>query len=577
MSLARRLADLRLGVRLSLIFGMLAAAVLAVVIAGVMRLDGLNGDFAREVADRHAKTQLVHAIVEEFSAMSRAVSNALVVDDVAAMATELARIDTGRKAVSLMLERLDLTSASERADAKTLLQNVYDTNGRYLVSLTRFTRLLEADKETEARKALGEEVKPRLEASSQALRELGAMESQLMERSQKEAAQAYREARNLTFLLALAAIVLSTLIAGWTARRITAPLLYAVRAAGRVASGDLTRRIEARSRDETGQLMDALGRMNDSLTATVRQVRSSSDAIAGALTELVAGNTHLMQRTDSQASSLEESASSMQQLTATVKQNAENAKRADAVARKAAAVAGRGGEVMGQVVKTMDSIHGSAQRVQDIIGVINGIAFQTNILALNAAVEAARAGEQGRGFAVVASEVRSLAQRSAAAAAEIKGLIGDSAAKVGEGTRLVDEAGRTMEEILASIRQVTDLVGEIAGASQEQSAGIEQVNGAIAQMETVTQQNAALVEESSAAVESLERQAKDLVAAVSVFKLEASEMGTDPISGAQDPNLLSSERRSSDESEPVVPGSVARLGGRLIRPGGAARVAAAGN
>jgi methyl-accepting chemotaxis protein len=289
-------------------------------------------------------------------------------------------------------------------------------------------------------------------------------------------------------------------------------------------------RIEARSNDETGQLLSALARMTGSLTGTVQQVRSGSDAIAGALTELVAGNTHLMQRTDAQASSLEESASSMQQLTATVKQNAENARQANEVARKAAAVAGRGGEVMGQVVATMDSIDGSARRVQDIIGVINGIAFQTNILALNAAVEAARAGEQGRGFAVVASEVRSLAQRSAAAAAEIKGLIGDSAAKVGEGARLVNAAGKTMEEIVASIRQVTDLVGEIASASQEQSAGIDQVNSAIAQMETVTQQNAALVEESTAAVESLERQAKGLVAAVSVFKLEAAEMGTDPIS-----------------------------------------------
>jgi methyl-accepting chemotaxis protein len=299
-----------------------------------------------------------------------------------------------------------------------------------------------------------------------------------------------------------------------------------------VASGDLTGRIEGRTADETGQLMSALGRMNDSLTATVRHVRASSDAIAEALTELVAGNTHLMQRTDAQSSALEESASSMQQLTATVKQNADNARQASEVARKAAAVAGRGGDVMTQVVTTMDSIHGSAQRVQDIIGVINGIAFQTNILALNAAVEAARAGEQGRGFAVVASEVRGLAQRSAAAAAEIKNLIGDSAAKVGEGARLVNQAGTTMQEIVASISQVTDLVGEIAHASQEQSAGIDQVNTAIAQMETVTQQNAALVEESTAAVESLERQAKGLVAAVSVFKLEAAaaEMGSVPIS-----------------------------------------------
>jgi methyl-accepting chemotaxis protein len=530
VKIALRFADLRLGARLGLVFGLVAAVVLAIVVAGVMRLDGLNGEFSRAVADRHAKTRLVHAIVEEFGSMSRAVSNALLVEGLAEVAGELARIDAGKKAVSEMLERLDLASAGEPEEVKARLQAVHDSNGGYLVGLTRFTRLLEADKGAEARNLLNSELKPKLEASSRTLQELSALESQLMERSQAAAAHAYREARNLTFLLAIAAIVLSTLVAGWMARRITAPLLYAVKVAGRVASGDLSGRIEARTRDETGQLMGALGQMNDSLTATVRQVRSGSDAIAGALTELVAGNTHLMQRTDAQASSLEESASSMQQLTATVKQNAENARQANEVARKAAAVAGRGGEVMGQVVATMDSIDGSARRVQDIIGVINGIAFQTNILALNAAVEAARAGEQGRGFAVVASEVRSLAQRSAAAAAEIKGLIGDSAAKVGEGARLVNAAGKTMEEIVASIRQVTDLVGEIAGASQEQSAGIDQVNSAIAQMETVTQQNAALVEESTAAVESLERQAKGLVAAVSVFKLEAAEMGTDPIS-----------------------------------------------
>ena len=530
MKIALRFADLRLGARIGLVFGLMATVVLATIVAGVIKLGGLNAEYTQTVSDRHAKTRLVHAITEEFGAMSRSVSNALLVDGLAEVATELARVDSGRKLVSQMLEQLDTASAGEPAEARALLQAVHDANGGYLVSLTKFARLMEADRQADARRVLNGELMQGLEASARALQALSAFEGKAMELAQARSAQMYREASNFTIAVALAAIVLTLLMSGWIGRRITAPMREAVNVAGRVASGDLTMRIEARSNDETGQLLSALARMTGSLTGTVQQVRSGSDAIAGALTELVAGNTHLMQRTDAQASSLEESASSMQQLTATVKQNAENARQANEVARKAAAVAGRGGEVMGQVVATMDSIDGSARRVQDIIGVINGIAFQTNILALNAAVEAARAGEQGRGFAVVASEVRSLAQRSAAAAAEIKGLIGDSAARVGEGARLVNAAGKTMEEIVASIRQVTDLVGEIASASQEQSAGIDQVNSAIAQMETVTQQNAALVEESTAAVESLERQAKGLVAAVSVFKLEAAETGTDPIS-----------------------------------------------
>jgi methyl-accepting chemotaxis protein len=557
VKIARRFADLRLGARIGLVFGLMAAVVLATLVAGVIRLGALNADYSRTVSDRHAKTRLVHSIVEEFGALSRAVSNALLVDDVGKMAAELARIDSGKKAVSDMLERLDTASAGETADAKALLQAAHDANGGYLVALTKFTRMLEADKAQMARNVLNNELKPRLEDSSRALQELSAHQSQLMERSQEAAALAYSRASNFTIGVALAAIVLTLVMSGWLGRRITAPMRQAVKLAGRVASGDLTMRIEAKSGDETGQLLSALARMTESLTGTVSQVRSGSDAIAEALTELVAGNTHLMQRTDAQSSSLEESASSMQQLTATVKQNAENARQANEVARKAAAVAGRGGEVMTRVVATMDSIHGSAQRVQDIIGVINGIAFQTNILALNAAVEAARAGEQGRGFAVVASEVRSLAQRSAAAAAEIKTLIGDSAAKVGEGARLVNQAGSTMEEIVASISQVTDLVGEIAGASQEQSAGIDQVNTAIAQMETVTQQNAALVEESTAAVESLERQAKGLVAAVSVFKLEAAA------EAASAPEAASEPVSAETGTEPASP---ARIGVRARHP-----------
>jgi methyl-accepting chemotaxis protein len=277
--------------------------------------------------------------------------------------------------------------------------------------------------------------------------------------------------------------------------------------------------VEVKRKDETGQLLQALKVMNDSLRKIVGEVRGSTDAISTASQQIAAGNEDLSSRTEQQASSLEETASSMEELTSTVLQNAENAKQANELAAGASDVAVKGGEVIGQVVRTMSSINESSKKITDIISVIDGIAFQTNILALNAAVEAARAGEQGRGFAVVAAEVRTLAQRSAAAAKEIKQLIGDSVHEVDSGTRLVDEAGKTMEQIVTAVKRVTDIMSEIAAASQQQSSGIAEVNQAITQMDQVTQQNAALVEEASAAAESLKQQAQQLVQAVAVFKL----------------------------------------------------------
>ena len=305
----------------------------------------------------------------------------------------------------------------------------------------------------------------------------------------------------------------------WIARGITRPLREAVNVAQRVAGGDLSSRIEVHSRDETGELLTALKDMNESLVRIVGEVRAGAEAIENGTGEIASGNADLSQRTEEQASSLEETASSMEELTSTVKQNAENARQANQLAIGASDVAVRGGEVVSQVVGTMSSINESSRKIVDIIGVIDGIAFQTNILALNAAVEAARAGEQGRGFAVVATEVRNLAQRSAAAAKEIKALIGDSVEKVDAGTKLVDAAGKTMEEIVVAVKRVTDIMAEITAASQEQSSGIEQVNRAVAQMDEVTQQNAALVEEAAAAAESLKEQAQTLEAAVAVFNV----------------------------------------------------------
>jgi methyl-accepting chemotaxis protein len=326
---------------------------------------------------------------------------------------------------------------------------------------------------------------------------------------------------NQLILLAILLVAIGAVCAFIISRSITRPLKSAVEVATKVAAGDLSTRIYSSSKDEIGDLMHALKGMNDGLRKIVEDVKRGTDMIATASSEIATGNADLSSRTEQQASSLEETASSMEELTSTVKQNSDNARQANQMAITASDVAVKGGHVVSQVVDTMGSINDSAKKIVDIIGVIDGIAFQTNILALNAAVEAARAGEQGRGFAVVASEVRNLAQRSAAAAKEIKSLIGDSVEKVDMGAKLVDQAGATMGEVLASVKRVTDIMGEITSASQEQSAGIEQVNQAIAQMDQVTQQNAALVEEAAAAAESLQDQAAALAGVVSTFKLDS--------------------------------------------------------
>jgi methyl-accepting chemotaxis protein len=315
------------------------------------------------------------------------------------------------------------------------------------------------------------------------------------------------------------ALLLGSAIAWVLTHSITRPLDQAVAVANRVASGDLSAQIDASASDEIGQLFAALNEMNTSLARTVGQVRLGTDMITVASREIAAGNSDLSQRTEEQASSLQETASSMEQLTATVRQNAGNAHQANQLVLNASAVALKGGEVVRQVVNTMGSIKNSSGKIVDIIGVIDSIAFQTNILALNAAVEAARAGEQGRGFAVVATEVRSLAQRSAAAAKEIKTLIHDSVGQVDIGSKLVDGAGQTMDEIVSSVKRVADIMNEIASASQEQSTGIEEVNRAIGQMDEITQQNSALVEQAAAAAESMQDQAEHLAEAVSIFRL----------------------------------------------------------
>jgi len=328
----------------------------------------------------------------------------------------------------------------------------------------------------------------------------------------------YRQMAWIGACIVLAALVLGAALIVFI-RRTVRPLGLLSEHVQALGQGDLSRQLASDRRDEMGVITRAVESMRESLAGVVGGVRAGTDAIATASGQISAGNQDLSVRTEEQASSLQQTAASMEELTGTVKQNADNARQANQLALSASGVALRGGEVVGQVVGTMASIHASSKKIVDITGVIDGIAFQTNILALNAAVEAARAGEQGRGFAVVASEVRSLARRSAAAAREIKSLIDDSVGKVDTGTALVGEAGKTMEEIVGSVRRVTDIIGEISAASQEQTSGIEQINQAIAQMDQATQQNAALVEEASAAAQSLREQAGGLVRAVSIFKL----------------------------------------------------------
>ncbi len=338
------------------------------------------------------------------------------------------------------------------------------------------------------------------------------------------ATQLYESTRMWTIALLAGAVTAGIALALWVAGIVSKPLREAVDVARTVAGGDLTRPIDVRSRDETGELMMALRDMTASLQTLVAQVRTGTETISTASSQIAAGNQDLSSRTEQQASSLEETASSMEELTSTVRQNADNARQANQLAQSASGIAVRGGQVVGEVVGTMASINQASQRIVEIIGTIDSIAFQTNILALNAAVEAARAGEQGRGFAVVASEVRNLAHRSAVAAKDIKQLIGDSVQKVDAGSRLVDEAGSTMREIVASIARVSDIVSEITAASNEQSTGIEQVNEAVVQMDQVTQQNAALVEQSAAAAEAMQQQAARLAALVATFRVNADAM-----------------------------------------------------
>ena len=380
------------------------------------------------------------------------------------------------------------------------------------------------------------------------------------------ASQTNTSVKGWTIGVAVAALVLGILLALAITRSIAQPIEKALQFSNSVAAGDLTVQLQHDGKDEIGALLNALKGMQTSLVQVVSTVRQGSESVATASAEIAQGNHDLSSRTESQASALEETAASMEELGSTVKQNADSARQANQLAMNASTVAIQGGEVVGQVVETMKGINESSRKISDIISVIDGIAFQTNILALNAAVEAARAGEQGRGFAVVASEVRSLAGRSAEAAKEIKNLINASVERVGQGTVLVDKAGETMTEVVSSIRRVTDIMGEISAASNEQSMGVNQVGEAVTQMDQATQQNAALVEEMAAAASSLKSQAEELVQTVAVFKLNGGEGLALPKAQVRAPASQAKAFKGNDRREGGIPKGAAARG--APRPAG---------
>ncbi|MFL9923025.1 methyl-accepting chemotaxis protein [Herbaspirillum lusitanum] len=510
--------NLGVGARLAAVFALVILLLVVVSVTAVTKINNINTSINQILGDRYLKVRWAFDVRDGVNDEIKYLRG-IVID---AGRPELnknryAQLDVATKKTK---DAIDKIAARQTTDGgKKKIKVLDDARLNFEAGKAELLALTRAGNA----EAAGEYVLRKITASQNNYLELAtsfanSQDQQMQQEGEKARAEGAL-AIDITLVCSVVAVLASIILGYFLVRSIVRPLNEAVRVAENVAGGDLTTRIEVKSNDETGKLMQALRKMNDNLLGIVSNVRSGTDTITTASNEIASGNLDLSSRTEQQASSLEETASAMEQMTSTVKQNAENARQANHLATSASAVAIQGGEVVGQVVGTMDAINTSSRKIVDIISVIDGIAFQTNILALNAAVEAARAGEQGRGFAVVASEVRSLAQRSASAAKEIKILIDDSVAKVDDGSKLVAKAGATMDEVVASVKSVTDIVGEITAASSEQSTGIEEINRAITQMDEVTQQNAALVEEAAAAAQSMQDQAMRLSQAISIFKL----------------------------------------------------------
>jgi len=517
-------SSLKIGARLAAGFAVVLLALVAVWAMSALNIS--HGIEQMKMAgDRHERTSALARANAAVWSLRWDVAQFVAVTDPAARTPIVQRSGPTRKQFDEAMAVYDQAKVGELTpEEDSLRKELVAAFHKYSDARLRWFELVNAGNAEEAVKFRAEVLTPAGGATNGAMARLITLQDKLVHESE-QGFLADQAGDAVTLHTLGAAALAAALVLCWLlTRSITVPLRGAVEAIETVARGDLSRPIAVTSRDQVGQLLAALAVMQENLKELVVGVVHGAQGVADSSAQLARGNLDLSQRTEEQASTLEESAGSMEQLTATVNQNADHARQAKELAVGAAAVAGRGGEVVGEVVRTMSGITESSRRVVDIIGVIDGIAFQTNILALNAAVEAARAGEQGRGFAVVAAEVRSLAQRSAGAAKEIKALIGDSVGKVEAGSRLVDEAGSTMQEVVGSVQRVNTLIAEIASASQEQSQGIAQVTTAITQMDQVVQQNAALVEEAAAATESMKDRAAELVQAVSRFHLgQASE------------------------------------------------------
>jgi methyl-accepting chemotaxis protein len=529
------LKNMKVGTRLAVGYAIVLLLLVVIVATGVLkmhqmqeRVDGIT-DFNN--------VQIARITTLQTSVMDRmiALRNLALLTDPAAMQPEIERL---RRQEGLYAENATklagmFADPSTTAEEKTLWATIVQQERLARPMMAEAERLGFANQAEQTTAVLLNKVRPVQRVWLDTMEQLTALEVTLNAQEAGEAKQAYHTAVTLMLVLAVVALVVGVAAALYITRALIRQLggepADAAAIATSIAAGDLTVPVPVKAGD-TGSMMYAMRDMRDRLAAIVTEVRSGTDTIATAAAEVSAGNMDLSSRTEQQAGSLEETASSMEELTSTVRQNADNAQQASAMAASASEVAVRGGAVVAQVVDTMGAIDASAKKIVDIISVIDGIAFQTNILALNAAVEAARAGEQGRGFAVVAGEVRNLAHRSSTAAREIKELIDDSVGKVGAGTQLVNQAGMTMAEVVEGVQRVTDLMTEISAASREQSSGIEQVNQAITQMDEVTQQNAALVEQASAASEAMQDQARRLAELVGTFTVaQDAALGAAPL------------------------------------------------
>ena len=510
--------NLKISTRLIGSFGLLLAMLLTLAATSLMQLGDLHKGSDAVAENWLPSVQAVNAIDAEIANVRLTILAHVMATDEANMASLDKQIEEQRTQLAEVRKRYEAMISS--LEEKKIYEEFVTGWTKYVEVNNKALQLSRKNENVAATAIMSQESRPLYLALKSLTDKLVQLNAQGAAAAAKSATETYASAKNTVVAVSIAAVILVFLAAAWLIRSITAPLAQAVQAADRIAGGDLSGQIVVQSKDETGLLLQALQRMQQSLVNIVSSVRQNAEGVASASSQIASGNNDLSARTEQQASALEETAASMEELSSTVRQNADNARTANELAVNASTIAVQGGDVVAEVVETMKGINSSSSKIADIISVIDGIAFQTNILALNAAVEAARAGEQGRGFAVVAAEVRSLAGRSAEAAKQIKELITTSVRQVESGAGLVNQAGATMQEIVGAVGQVSGLLGEMSQALREQSEGIAQVNAAVGHMDSATQENAALVHQASRAASALSERAQELEQAVGAFKLD---------------------------------------------------------